>query len=123
MHPTVWNLSLIFCFPHALFSDRRPGEESDTDSSQETSSDGSFEVCPVRGGNGAIRRVCREPTNVDIQRFNGLSVKDQPSSGSSCDAADTPNRAGQLVFEYLERDPPYSREPLADKVGFIAKEI
>lgn len=33
--------------------------------------------------------------------------------GESCNPATVP------VFEYLERDPPYSREPLADKASLI----
>ena len=36
--------------------------------------------------------------------------------GSSSDESETCNPPGRLMFEYLERDPPYSREPLADKV-------
>lgn len=109
-------------FHDAFFFNRRPGEESDTDSSRETSSDLSFEVGPVRGANGALRRVCKQPADIDVQRFNGLLIKDQPSTDSSCDEAEIPNPPGQLVFEYFERDPPYSREPLADKVGlFLAR--
>ncbi|KAK4744551.1 hypothetical protein SAY87_010863 [Trapa incisa] len=75
----------------------RPGEESDADSSLETSS--------------------------DIHRFNGLSIKDQPSTDSSCDEAEIPNPPGQLVFEYLACDPPYSRKPLFDKILTLSSEF
>lgn len=37
---------------------------------------------------------------------------------SSSDESDSANSHGSLIFEYLEKDPPYSREPLADKVCF-----
>lgn len=39
--------------------------------------------------------------------------------GSSSDESDTCSPPGQLVFEYLERDPPFSREPLADKASLV----
>lgn len=42
-----------------------------------------------------------------------------PSSESSSDESDSCYRHGQLVFEYLERDPPFCREPLTDKVGLF----
>lgn len=39
----------------------------------------------------------------------GFSNDDGEGAGSS---------RGCLLFEYLERDPPYSCEPLADKVSY-----
>ena len=48
-----------------------------------------------------------------------LSLRDQhivPQNGFSSDDGESLNSQGHLRFEYLERDPPYSREPLADKV-------
>lgn len=47
-----------------------------------------------------------------------LSLRDQhvPQDGFSSDDGESLNSQGHLLFEYLERDPPYSREPLADKV-------
>ncbi|CAA6669136.1 unnamed protein product [Spirodela intermedia] len=40
--------------------------------------------------------------------------------GSSSDGGDARNPPGALIFEYLERDPPYGREPLADKISLLA---
>ena len=40
-----------------------------------------------------------------------------PSAESSSDESDSCYRQGQLVFEYMELDPPFCREPLTDKVG------
>ena len=34
----------------------------------------------------------------------------------SSNKGESVNSQGRLIFEYLERDPPYSHEPLADKV-------
>ncbi|XP_047319075.1 uncharacterized protein LOC124922385 [Impatiens glandulifera] len=77
---------------------RRPGEESDADSSRETSSDGSSEY--MQGGYNQITRV------------NG--------GGSPGNEGDTTSPPGLLIFEYLEHDLPYGREPLADKIEILA---
>lgn len=37
--------------------------------------------------------------------------------GSSSDEGDAENPQGCLLFEYLEQDSPYHREPLADKAS------
>lgn len=39
--------------------------------------------------------------------------------GFSSDEGESGNSQGCLLFEYLERGQPYSREPLADKVLFL----
>uniref|UniRef100_A0A7N2L8I0 Uncharacterized protein n=1 Tax=Quercus lobata TaxID=97700 RepID=A0A7N2L8I0_QUELO len=36
------------------------------------------------------------------------------------DEGESVNSQGRLLFEYLERDLPYSREPLADKIADLA---
>ncbi|KAI4364471.1 hypothetical protein MLD38_020559 [Melastoma candidum] len=105
---------------------RRPGEDSDTESSRETSSDGSTEFKMVRGVNGSMQRN-RNYNNGEnvavVQNFNGLSLKDNIPSDSSCDEAEESNPPGHLIFEYLERDQPYSREPLADKIAALASKF
>ncbi|OMO53589.1 hypothetical protein CCACVL1_28528 [Corchorus capsularis] len=102
---------------------RRPGEESDTESSRETSSDGSNSECGtgIRASNvvqGAWGQV--EIADANIQRLSRLSVRNKPSGGSSSDESDISNPPGQLIFEYLEHDQPFSREPLADKISVLA---
>lgn len=54
-----------------------------------------------------------------MRRLNGLSLIDEPpSSDSSCnEEAEISNPPGQLIFEFLERELPFTREPLVDKVG------
>lgn len=37
--------------------------------------------------------------------------------GSSSDESEICDPPGHLIFEYLEHDAPFSREPLADKVS------
>ena len=39
--------------------------------------------------------------------------------GSTVEEDETSNPPGLLVFEYLEQDPPYTREPLADKASHL----
>ena len=52
------------------------------------------------------------------RRMDRISLRDQLiglQEDCSSDEAESPNPQGQLLFEHLERDLPYSREPLADK--------
>ncbi|KAI4311131.1 hypothetical protein MLD38_036051 [Melastoma candidum] len=52
-----------------------------------------------------------------------LKHNDNSPSDSSCDEAEISNPPGRLIFEYLERDQPYSREPLADKIAALASKF
>lgn len=45
-----------------------------------------------------------------------VSLRDQHLEDSSSDDGERLGSQGRLMFEYLERDLPYIREPLADKV-------
>lgn len=96
-----------------------PGEESDTESSRETSSDGSDSDYGVaRRANNIVEGSWSQLDIADanIQKLNTLSLRNRPFGGSSSDESDTCKPLGQLIFEYLEHDQPFSREPLADKV-------
>ncbi|CAI9291938.1 unnamed protein product [Lactuca saligna] len=70
---------------------RRPGEDSDCESSRTTSSDESYE---------AVARGPRAAENVDsaAQNFNKLMLRDD-------------------LFEYFERASPFQRAPLATKIS------
>lgn len=103
------------------FFDRQHGEDSDSDF-RDSSSDGSSDGEPVHGRG---LKYMREPRNLPHlsdevpQRMSRLSLRDHhsvPQDGFSSDDGDSVNPQGYLIFEYLERDPPFSREPLADKV-------
>lgn len=51
-----------------------------------------------------------------------LSLRDEhmaPQEEFSSDEGEAGNGPGHLLFEYFERSPPYSREPLADKVKLL----
>ncbi|XWS14146.1 hypothetical protein CRYUN_Cryun36dG0098500 [Craigia yunnanensis] len=102
---------------------RRSGEESDAESSKETSSDGSNSDCGIgrRATNvvqGAWSQL--EIADANIQRLTRLSLRNRPFGASSSDESDSCNPPGQLIFEYLEHDQPFSREPLADKISVLA---
>lgn len=95
--------------------DRQLGEDSDSDF-RDSSSDGSSDSEPVHGR--GLRNLPHLLEEVP-QWMGGLSLRDHhslPPDGFSSDDGESANSQGYLIFEYLERDPPYSREPLADKV-------
>ncbi|XP_054792670.1 uncharacterized protein LOC129298271 [Prosopis cineraria] len=103
-----------------LYLIRYVGEDSDGDCCRDSSSDGSsdFEIGKSTELSAA-QRSCQHLTGDVSLRMRGLSVHDKHNAmqeGFSSDDSDTGNRQDLLVFEYFEQDPPYSREPLADKV-------
>lgn len=107
-----------------LTSQRRPGEESDTDSSRETSSDGSGDIGVVWGGSN-IQGTERQQnhTGTLAQGFNRISLTNTAFRGLSGDEGEVKNPPGLLIFEYLARDQPYAREPLVDKVSQLASQF
>ncbi|KAL3380172.1 hypothetical protein AABB24_000682 [Solanum stoloniferum] len=105
---------------------RRPGEESDADSLKETtSSDDSSEY-----GAGASRVANKvhgswNQQNIVASTIDGikhLSLKKDPLLESSGDENEM-GSPGLLVFEYFERNQPYGREPLADKISGLASKF
>ncbi|KAL5541903.1 hypothetical protein UlMin_009613 [Ulmus minor] len=104
---------------------RRPGEESDAASSRETSSDGSSDYGACRGLNNVVHGDWCQKSIVDSNAHSrtGVSVKNDASMGSSSDESESSNPPGRRIFEYMEQDPPYSREPLADKISVLASKF
>ncbi|KAK4857335.1 hypothetical protein QYF36_027023 [Acer negundo] len=104
---------------------RRPGEESDADSSRETSSDGSSDHGVERRINAFVQGTWSQQNipDANIQSFNRLSLRNKPLVGSSSDESEICNSPGQLIFEYLAHDAPFSREPLADKISILASQF
>ncbi|KAK9115441.1 hypothetical protein Syun_022238 [Stephania yunnanensis] len=97
---------------------RRPGEDSDSDYYRDSSSDGSSD--------GELERNFREHWTASYLnrelpvRMDRLSLRDNPvaaQEGFSSDDGEAGNSRDCLLFEFLEQDPPYSREPLADKAS------
>ncbi|CAG7868952.1 unnamed protein product [Brassica rapa] len=82
---------------------RRAGEESDSDF-KDSSSEGSSSESE-RGLSGCMDQ---------------LSLRKEHREDSSSDDGEPLSSHGRLVFEYLERDLPYIREPFADKMSDLA---
>ncbi|WCJ24474.1 hypothetical protein M5689_006433 [Euphorbia peplus] len=99
---------------------RRPCEDSDSDF-RDSSSDGSSDYEPERGLKALREQWNHHLANGVPLRMDRLSLRDQQianmEDSSSSDDGESINSKGCLLFEYLERDPPYSREPLADKIS------
>ncbi|GMH28545.1 hypothetical protein Nepgr_030388 [Nepenthes gracilis] len=104
---------------------RRPGEESDADSSREHSSDSSSDHETERGPNYFFQGEWSQQdlTEANIQGLKRLALRNKTVNGSSSDEGELCSSPGVLVFEYMEHDPPYSREPLADKISLLASQV
>lgn len=103
---------------------RRTSEDSDGDYYKDSSSDGNsdYESEKVMKFSGDQRHL-HQLTSQASFRMSRLSMDDEHSAsqeGFSSDDGEAQNPQGVLLFEYLERDPPYSREPLADKISDLA---
>lgn len=100
-------------------SRRRPGEESDSDSSRTTSSDDSYEAGSV--GHGSRAQV----NNVGsvAKSFNKLRLRADPFVVDGSEEGEIRNPPGLLIFEYFERALPYHRAPLADKISDLASKF
>lgn len=107
-----------------VMTQRRPGEESDADSSRETSSDSSGEI-GADGGSSSAQRTQRQQrhTSTLAQGSSRISLANDPFSGLSGDEDEIKNPPGLLVFEYMAKDQPYGREPLVDKVSHLASQF
>lgn len=109
---SIWNLLHFIC----LCSDRRPGEDSDAESSRETSSAGSSDCEAerrVKGVDGV--RVQHNVMNLNSQRLSRITLRDKHPMSSSSDETEVYNSNGLLVFEYFEQEQPHHRQPLYDK--------
>lgn len=120
VNTNVWNYHA--CCITLLFlpsSDRRPGEESDTESSRETSSDGSSDYGAERVASNGVWEPWSQlnVTDANIQSLNRLSLRNQPFRGSSSDECEISNPPGRLIFEYMEHASPFTRQPLADQAS------
>ncbi|KMT16514.1 hypothetical protein BVRB_3g048100 [Beta vulgaris subsp. vulgaris] len=98
---------------------RIPGEESD-ESSRETSSVGSSDCETERGPCSIGAWNQQDLGESNLQDMKALSLRHKPFNGSSSDEGELSNSPGALTFEYFEHAPPFSREPLADKISLLA---
>ena len=101
--------------------DRQAGEDSDGDYYRDSSSDGSNDYEFEKGMKfSREQRTCHHPANGVTLRTGKLSLNEKHSTiqeGFSSDDSEAGNSHGHLLFEFLERNPPHGREPLADKVS------
>ena len=101
---------------------RRRGEDSDNEY-RDSSSDGSSDCELERGLKYTREQRNHHHLSSEIPlRIDRLSLRDQHvalNEDFSSDEGESVNSQGRLLFEYLERDLPYSREPLADKVSCL----
>ncbi|EXC25170.1 hypothetical protein L484_013258 [Morus notabilis] len=104
---------------------RQTSEDSDGDYYKDSSSDGSSDYEIVKGMKfSGEQRNLHQLTNQTSFRMGRLSLHDEQSAsqeGFSSDDGEAQNSQGVLLYEYLERDPPYSREPLADKANLASR--
>ncbi|KAK1302953.1 hypothetical protein QJS10_CPB12g00482 [Acorus calamus] len=105
-------------------SSRRPGEDSDGDSCKDSSSDGNsdFEVEQAMKYSMDQWNQHSQPSSLP-SRMDGLSLREKQTEfqeGFSSDDGEVETSQGCLLFEFLERDLPYCREPLADKIADLA---
>lgn len=113
-------LSGIQLFGEPDTKPRQAGEDSDSDSYRDSSSDGSSDYEIDKG----VKFTREQQTHLHLKsdapiRLDKLSINDAQSGrreGFSSDSSEGENSQGQLLFEFLEQDLPYSREPLADKI-------
>lgn len=104
---------------------RRTSEDSYADSiSRDSGSDGSSDSEHERGlrySRGQGNSYCL--TNDVSHEMESLSFIDQPNASQedvSSDEGEAGTSRGYCIFEHLERDTPYTREPLADKIAVLA---
>lgn len=105
---------------------RLPGEESDSDYFRDSSSDGSSDSEHERRCLNYTReqRMYHSQTSESSLSMDGLSLRDRNATfqeGFSSDESESGSSQGALLFEYLARDQPYGREPLADKISDLAQ--
>ncbi|PON48901.1 Myb/SANT-like domain containing protein [Trema orientale] len=112
----------LYIDPHKL---RRPGDDSDAESSRETSSAGSSDCEAERRVKGAVDGGWGRQNlmNSNSQRLGRLTLRDQHPMSSSSDETEVYNLPGSLVFEYFEQEQPHHRKPLYDKISILASQF
>lgn len=100
-------------------SDRRPGDDSDAESSRETSSAGSSDCEAERRVKGVVDGGWgrHNLVNSNSQRLSRLTLRDKHPMSSSSDENEVNNSSGLLAYEYFEQEQPHHRRPLYDKVS------
>uniref|UniRef100_A0A2P2K933 DUF789 domain-containing protein n=1 Tax=Rhizophora mucronata TaxID=61149 RepID=A0A2P2K933_RHIMU len=100
-------------------SPSRQTEDSDSDF-RDSSSDGSSDCEPERLKCAGKLWNHHHLTNELPLRMERLPLRDQFVAHQEDDEGESLKSRGSLLFEYLEQDPPYSREPLSEKLLNLA---
>ncbi|XP_072982652.1 uncharacterized protein [Typha latifolia] len=98
---------------------RQIGEDSDGEGFRDSSSDGSSDSEHEKG-----QRNRNHLSGASRLRMDRLSLKEKSvawKEALTSNDGDSGDSQGHLLFEFLEMDPPYIREPLADKVSALAR--
>nr|XP_027097137.1 uncharacterized protein LOC113716840 [Coffea arabica] len=123
--PYLSGIQLYGDSSRSLAKSRQLSEDSDGDYFRDSCSDGSSDYEHERG----CINYSQQQRNYSGQAINGppridqLSLRDNQLSfqeGFSSDESESGSSQGSLLFEYFERDQPYGREPLADKISQLA---
>ncbi|KAG1368131.1 5-hydroxytryptamine receptor 1F [Cocos nucifera] len=98
----------------------RPGEESDGDCYKDSSSDGSSDCDNEKDLKYSRNWYRNHLARTSMLRMDRPSLREKHATlqeGVLSDDGEAGTSQGCLLFEYLEQDSPYSREPLADKAS------
>lgn len=95
-----------------VFLNRNPVE--DNEGSSEGSSNSRVEKLPNHA------KTLQNAVDLSVSEMNRISLRDQSTAGSlSSGETEIGKTQGRLLFEYLEYEPPFGREPLANKVNVL----
>ncbi|XP_044477455.1 uncharacterized protein LOC123204721 [Mangifera indica] len=104
---------------------RKSVEDRDGEYYRDSSSHGSSDYEFERGMKfSSVQQGCYNLTNDVPPRIGSFSRSEENSAmqeGFSSDDGESGSYQGSLLFEYLEQDTPYSREPLADKISDLSR--
>lgn len=99
---------------------RQADEDSDSDCCRDSSSDGSSD-CEIEQGMRFFREQRGHHHGSEVPlRMGALSLSDQNATNQDGFSRDYKHSRDHLLFEFFEQDPPYSREPLTDKIQDLA---
>lgn len=113
----------VSCEHFLVFYIRRPGDETDAESSRETSSGGNSDCEVVDRRTKSVLDGSWSQHNLansNSQQLNRVSLSDKSLANSSSDEAEISSTSpGVLMFEYLEHEQPHNRQPLTDKASYL----
>lgn len=123
--PYLSGIQLYGDSSRSLAKSRQLSEDSDGDYFRDSCSDGSSDYELERGciNYSQQQRNYNGQTVDSPLRIDQLSLRDNQLSfqeGFSSDESESGSPQGSLLFEYFERDQPYGREPLANKISQLA---